>query len=453
MKKTSRVTKLLSLTLTALLLLSTLALFSACQNGADGLSAYEIAVKNGFQGTEIEWLASLHGKDGEDGKNGEDGKDGENGKDGTDGEDGSNGIGSIELIDSSKNINEALMASVSIYCEFKKNSISSTSSHSAGSGVIYKIDLEKGDAYIITNYHVVYSSTSYTENKISSNIRVYLYGMYFDGTDNMNQTGIKAEYVGGSSTYDIAVLKITGSEAVKKSDARAIKITDSNKITPGVTAIAIGNPEGVGISVTSGVVSVESEYITLSVSDSASRVSMRVMRIDTAVNAGNSGGGLFNTDGHLIGIVNAKLKETSVENIGYAIPSNIAIGVAQNIIDHCDGKENESVIKCLMGITVLTTDTYAKYNENDGTITLYDTVTVQSLSETSMANGSIQAGDIIYKVKLGDRAEHIICRQFEMIDILLHARVGDSITLTVLRNGEEVSFTGTFAESDFTVVS
>ena len=341
------------------------------------------------------------------------------------------------------------MASVSIYCEYKKNN--GSSGYSAGSGVIYKLDREKGDAYIITNYHVVYNTSATSKNNICPNIRVYLYGMYFDGTARLNETGILAEYVGGSMTYDIAVLKISGDERIKNSDALEIKIADSNKLTPGVTAIAIGNPEGSGTSVTSGVVSVESEHITMTAVDNITPVTMRVIRIDTAVNSGNSGGGLFNAQGQLIGIVNAKLKQSSVENIGYSIPSNVAIGVAQNIIDNCDEKENKSVIKCLVGITVFTTDTRAEYNE-DGSITLYDTIEIQSLTETSLALGILQEGDILQKVKISDKEEHIICRQFEMIDTLLDARIGDTVTITVLRNGKEISFTGTFTEENVTVV-
>ena len=213
-----------------------------------------------------------------------------------------------------------------------------------------------------------------------------------------------------------------------------------------------GNPEGGGTSVTSGVVSVESEYISLTAIDNLTRVTMRVIRIDTAVNSGNSGGGLFNAQGQLIGIVNAKLKQNSVENIGYSIPSNVAIGIAQNIIDNCDGKDNQSAIKCLIGISVFTTDTCAKYNE-DGSITLYDTVEIESLTETSIARGILKAGDILHKIKLADQDEYTICRQFEMIDLLLNARVGDTVTITVLREGQEVVFTGTFTEDTATPVS
>lgn len=428
--KTTKSTRILSFTLASLFLFSVLLLFSACQlpAGNDALSAYDIAVKNGFKGTEEEWLESLRGEDGKDGED---------------------AVGGVTVSDNTKYINQALMASVSIYCEYKKSN--GTSGYSAGSGVIYKLDREKGNAYIITNYHVVYNNSAASEDKISPNVRVYLYGMYYDGTARMNETGILAEYVGGSMTYDIAVLKITNDQRIKDSDAREIRIADSNLLTPGVTAIAIGNPEGVGISVTSGVVSVESEHITMTAVDNLTPVTMRVIRIDTAVNSGNSGGGLFNAQGQLIGIVNAKLKQTTVENIGYSIPSNVAIGIAQNIIDNCDGKDNKLVIKCLVGITVFTTDTRAEYNE-DGTITLYDTVEIQSLTDTSLAKGVFKEGDIIHKIKISDKDEHTICRQHEMIDILLDARIGDTVTITVLRDGKEVSFTGKFTEDNVTLV-
>ena len=177
---------------------------------------------------------------------------------------------------------------------------------------------------------------------------------------------------------------------------------------------------------------------------------MRVIRIDTAVNEGNSGGGLFNEKGELIGIVNAKTKSLSVDDIGYAIPSNIAVYCAENILDHCDGNTNTQMIKCLVGITVQTTDSYARYDADSGTITLYDEVTIVEFSETSMVKDVLKEGDILKKIRLNEDDEIAICRQYELIDLMLTARVGDTVTLTVLRDGEEVVFTGTFTEENST---
>ena len=114
-----------------------------------------------------------------------------------------------------------------------------------------------------------------------------------------------------------------------------MSVFDSEMINVGESAIAIGNPEGNGFSTSLGIVSVDSEYIEMTGADGVTNVEFRVMRIDTAVNGGNSGGGLFNSKGELIGIVNAKIQSTTVENIAYAIPSNLAAAVADNIIYHC----------------------------------------------------------------------------------------------------------------------
>jgi PDZ domain-containing secreted protein len=98
-----------------------------------------------------------------------------------------------------------------------------------------------------------------------------------------------------------------------------------------------------------------------------------------------------------------------------------------------------------------TTDSRAEYNK-DGTITLYNTVSVKSLTENSIAKDVIKVNDIIYKLKLGDGEECLIRRQYQVIDMLLHARIGDTFSITVLRDGEEFVFTGTFTEADAVVV-
>ncbi len=429
-----------------LIVLATALTLITATSCTQGLSAYEIAVKNGFEGDEAAWLESLKG---------------ENGKDGEDGEDGDSIASSPLAALDQKKVNEALLSTVLIYCGFKdtENYTDSESDllYSAGSGIIYDIDKEQGNAYIITNYHVVYDNEAVEKNKISENIYIYLYGMYFGGTDTAEETGIKAKYLGGSMTYDIAVLKVENNEVVKNSDAREAEFADSSTVCQGMTAIAIGNPQGYGTSVTSGVVSVDSEYISMLAVDDKTSLTMRVIRFDTAVNSGNSGGGLFDSNGKLIGVVNAKkntnsfMGSTSVENIGYAIPSNIALYITENIIENCDGEENLKAKKCLIGITVSITDSYAEYNEESGIIKLYETVTIKDVTETSIAKGHLMAGDNLVSIKIGDN-EYEITRQFVLIDLMLKAKVGDTVTLTADRNGETVSFTAVFTEDNITIV-
>lgn len=310
------------------------------------------------------------------------------------------------------------------------------SSLSQSAGVIYKLDKSAGDAYIITNYHAVANS----ENGISDNISVFIYG------SEINDLAISADYVGGSMYYDIAVLKIENSDILKASDAVSVKVADADNVFVGESAIAIGNPEGYGISATCGVISVDSENINIAVED-GTEVSFRVMRIDTAINHGNSGGGLYNTKGELIGIVNAKTSDTSIENIAFAIPVSIATAVADSILDHPD---HHTLQRALLGITVQSTDSKAVYNTENGRVSIVETVKVVDVNSDSVAENVLLSGDILKKVSIGER-ECNITRSYHIVDFMLTARLGDTVNITLERNGKEM--TATFAITEDCIVS
>lgn len=378
------------------------------------------------------------------------GKDGANGANGTDAVTVITGEESYIPVASAKGLRSA----VSIVCNFQatvqqggwrpgSGSTTTKSYSSAGSGVIYQMDKAEGDAFIITNYHVVYDASSNTENGISNDICVYLYGSASD--DN----AIKATYVGGSIYYDIAVLRIEDSEMLKESNACQIDISNSDKVVVGDSAIAIGNAQGYGISVSSGIVSVDSEYITMTAADERTEVSFRVMRIDTAVNSGNSGGGLFDCNGNLIGIVNAKIVDESVENIGYAIPSNVAIAIADNIIDYCFGTDTERVQRALLGITVNASDSKAVYDSETGFVTIQETVSVYEISKGSLADGVLQKGDVLLSATLNGQNTNIT-RQHHIIDMMLDVRIGDVVELDILRFGEKHTVQITITEECLT---
>jgi serine protease Do len=333
---------------------------------------------------------------------------------------------------------KSLLSSVSIISSFETDVMSfgrptgQTKQYlSAGSGVIYKLDKNAGDAYIITNYHVVYDKDANTENKISNDIHLYLYGQHHD------KYKIKAEYVGGSMNYDLAVLKVSQSEVLMRSEAKAVDVANSDLVSVLETAIAIGNPEGNGISATVGYVNVESEYIKMLGVDNQTQVEYRVMRIDTAVNSGNSGGGLFNSKGELIGIVNAKMSASAVDNIGYAIPSNVVRAVAENIIYYCDGTDKECVYKCVLGITLSASSSVAKYDTETGKVHIVEEITIKELSESSP---SLEVGDIITSVTI-DGVKTEVTRLHNVIDAMLSAKVGSTVTLTISRNGEAKEIT------------
>lgn len=324
---------------------------------------------------------------------------------------------------------KAIKSAVSISCNYTSGSGLSASTYgSSGSGVIYKVS--NGKAFIITNYHVVYDANCNTSNHISNDIKVYLYGAEY------SDHAIKAQYVGGSAQYDIAVIYIDAS-AISNGAYGPCEVADSNKVYVGDTAIAVGNPEGTGISATSGVVSVDSETITVDIKSDGVGVELRVMRIDTAVNPGNSGGGLFDNTGRLIGIVNAKTGDEEIEGIGYAIPSNIAVNVADNIIDYCYGTSKEAVYKAMLGITITINETKAVTN-SEGRVEIEEEVYVTNVDSSGIAYGKIQVNDVIKSVRIGDR-ELEVTRQFQIIDFMLSARVGDIVYTTVERGGQEIT--------------
>jgi len=344
----------------------------------------------------------------------------------------------------------------------------------SGAGVIYDLDTSTGDAYIITNYHVCFSGDVNASDGIGTRFTAFVYGSetidmtdiaylsYYNAENNNKQYAdnfqfdaqglpiidygygaIDAEYVGGSETYDIAVLKVTGSEVLKNSDYQAVEAYDSDLVTAGSSAIAVGNPGMGGISTTSGVISVDSEYISVAISDEA--VVLREFRVDTPVNAGNSGGGLFDGFGRLIGIVNAKTPDASTyESIGYAIPCNIATRIADSIIDNCDGV-NRKTSKFVMGIYTEVCDSYGYYDDSTGLMRINESIKISKFATDSLASDNgFEINDVITSVDIIKPQQTIsidIDRAFKLADALLMVREGDSVKINYTRGGVAGSIT------------
>ena len=308
---------------------------------------------------------------------------------------------------------KGLLSSVSIVCD-----------RALGSGVIYRLNKEKGDAYVITNYHVVYEPLNRANNYISNSIYLYLYGQ------ENSKYAIKAEYVGGSMQYDLAVLKVKSSAVLCQSNAVAAEFANSDEISLLETAIAIGNAAGEGISVTSGCVNVDSEDLEMYAADDSTVIKLRVMRIDTAVNSGNSGGGLFNYKGEIIGIVNAKLK--SADNISYAIPSNVAKYVADNIVYYCDGTDKISPYRCMIGISVTPAELYTVYDTETGKIHKMERVSVSLVKSGGPADGVLKLDDVINSITI-DGTKYEVNRVFNVVDSMLNARVGSKVIINITR--------------------
>ena len=427
MSKKTKITTIL------IILVMTVIMATACTMGEKGLSAYDIAVKNGFVGTEAEWLESLRG---------------DNGINGTDGqslslddlrqlynEEVSNGYSKDFYtflqeklgLDINANIDNAEIISKSMLSCVTINTVLSSGGVSGGSGVIYNLDQPNGNAIIVTNYHVVYDQ--YSTNNIGKEIKVMLRGQEYQ------EYQMIAQYIGGSMTYDLAVLSIENSEVIKNSNARAVTI-DTAPTKVGGSAIAIGNPQGEGMAVTEGIVSVDSEYIDMVLVDNKTSAQMRVMRVDTAINKGNSGGGLFNAEGKLIGIVNAKIIKTGVEGVGYAIPASIVRSVVNNVLATCDGT-NTPLYKPVLGIQAKIRDSKLAYNSDRGIYQIKETIVVDQITNNSLAYGKLQVGDVLVSINVGG-VDKGIDRLFVVSDSLLDARVGQNVTIKVLRDGQQV---------------
>jgi serine protease Do len=253
----------------------------------------------------------------------------------------------------------------------------------AGSGVIYD-----PNGYIVTNYHVA--------DETCTSISVVLY----DGTE------YAAKYIYGDELSDIAVIKI------EKTNCDYAVFGDSDHLMYGDMVLAIGNPQGLGLSVTDGIISRPGESVTIGNS------TMTLLRTSAAVNSGNSGGGLFNLNGELIGIVNAKIAANTVDNIGYAIPSQTVVKCINDLKEH-----GYITGRARLGVTV-NTKTYQ--------VSWIETRTIIQVADISpngsAANSGLQVGDILY------RYEGVDITSFEILSQqLTKYSVGDTIKLTVRR--------------------
>ena len=281
---------------------------------------------------------------------------------------------------------------------------------SEGSGVIYKKNGK--DAYLVTNTHVI---------KGASKVDIRL----ADGTK------VPGEIVGSDTFSDIAVVKISSEKVTTVAE-----FGDSSKLNVGETAIAIGSPLGseYANTVTQGIISSLNRNVSLKSQDGQA-ISTKAIQTDTAINPGNSGGPLINIQGQVIGITSSKIASnggTSVEGLGFAIPSNDA----QNIIKQLesDGK----VTRPALGIQMVN---LANIGANDlRKLNIPSSVTsgvvVKSVQSNMPASGHLEKYDVITKV---DDKE--ISSSTDLQSALYNHSIGDTIKITYYRNGKEETTT------------
>jgi serine protease Do len=273
-----------------------------------------------------------------------------------------------------------------------------------GSGVLFK---KEGDsAYIITNNHVIEGA---------SKIEVSLY----DGEKT------EAELIGADPLTDLAVLKIDGKYA-----DNLLEVGDSSALRAGEQVIAIGNPLGLDLSrtVTQGIVSAVDR--TIPVQTSAGESELNVIQTDAAINPGNSGGALLNSKGELIGINSAKISNSGVEGLGFAIPSKDFLPVVSEII------ETGKVERPYIGIGMTNLADVPRHYLPDLPNEVEAGVVVASVDETSAAaKAGVKEGDVITKLNGKAVADVADLRRQLYGDL----KVGDKIDLTIFRDGEEMT--------------
>lgn len=302
---------------------------------------------------------------------------------------------------------------------------------SYGSGVIYELDRDSGDALIITNYHVVFNADEINENGFSDEISLFLYGMEDE------QYAVNAVVVGGSMTYDLALLRVENSEVIKNSMAIPATFGDSEGVRVFDEVLAVGNPEGRRISVTEGIVSVYSEPLKMVGADGRTSITVRVMRISAAINDGNSGGGLYDTDGRLIAVVNAKRTGEEIDNIAYALPVYLVERVVKNILYNCDGETNLSVKKVAIGVEI---DPLSSGLVADGDrLTIVEQVGISKIYDTCITD-RLAVGDIINSITIDGKTTKVT-RNYHVTENLLLVKAGSTLVLNLTRGEETFDLT------------
>jgi serine protease Do len=275
---------------------------------------------------------------------------------------------------------------------YKSNTLYAT-----GTGFVYKDSDGKG--YILTNNHVIESGDE---------IHVVF----------TNQSNVEAEVVGSDKYADIAVLSVSSSDIIS-----VASIGDSTSSRVGDTVFAVGAPidsSAYSWSVTRGVLSGKDRLVEVSLSNSSvSDWVMSVLQTDAAINSGNSGGPLANSNGEVIGITSMKLASSSIEGMGFAIPIEDALDYATKL------ENGEKIERPYLGVAMYNLSTIASQLNTTLTTGVY----IDKVESGSPADkAGLESGDIIVKLDDND----ISSVAYLKYQLYKHS-VGDTITVSYYR--------------------
>ena len=274
----------------------------------------------------------------------------------------------------------------------------------AGSGVIIS-----SDGYILTCAHVVSGASQITVT--------------------IGDTDYTATVVGEDDTSDVAVLKIDATGLTPAT------VGDSDSLSVGDSVLAVGNPLGeLGGTVTSGIVSALNRSVTIQGTSSTNTMSL--IQMDASVSPGNSGGGLFNMNGELIGLVNAKSSSSDAEGLGFAIPINDAIQVAQDLLEN--GYVSGRPYMGITYIAVTDAQTAAQFNVN-----AYGVYVVDVVQGGPADKAGLKVGDRIVSI---DGTE--IAQKDDLGTLMQQHTAGDTLSITVARDGQMQTVSLTLGEKN-----
>ena len=274
----------------------------------------------------------------------------------------------------------------------------------AGSGVIIS-----SDGYILTCAHVVSGASQITVT--------------------IGDTDYTATVVGKDDTSDVAVLKIDATGLTPAT------VGDSDSLSVGDSVLAVGNPLGqLGGTVTSGIVSALNRSVTIRGTSSTNTMSL--IQMDASVSPGNSGGGLFNMNGELIGLVNAKSSSSNAEGLGFAIPINDAIQVAQDLLEN--GYVSGRPYMGITYIAVTDAQTAAQFNVN-----AYGVYVVDVVQGGPADKAGLKVGDRIVSI---DGTE--IAQKDDLGTLMQQHTAGDTLSITVARDGQMQTVSLTLGEKN-----
>ena len=283
-----------------------------------------------------------------------------------------------------------------------------------GSGIIIS-----EDGYILTNNHIVSTSSS-SSNSSSSNYYSVSEAEKVTVTLFNDDKTYDAKIVGTDEQTDLAVIKI------EKTGLPKAEFADSDNIKVGEFAMAVGNPLGMQSSITCGVVSAVNRKIT----DSDGK-EFTLIQTDAAINAGNSGGALVNSQGQVIGINTLKLQGTGIEGMGFAIPINSTTDITSQLIQY------SKVKRPYIGITGMDlSENTAKANN------LVKGIYVKAIDDFSAAEkAGVKIGDVIIEAD-GTK----ISTMDKLNSIKNKHSIGDEMKIKVNRDGQEKELTLTLGE-------